>query len=108
MTENSNKQRRLILGRLPAGLGAIAIAVTSASLVVGGLIALRDPVTPSRYAVGARSAGGGDTSQTNLSRELARCRTVTDTQADPDCHAAWDAHRRRFFGNRAAPRSQER
>ena len=108
MTENSTKQKRPIFGRLPAGLGAIAIALTSASLVVGGLIALRDPVTPSRYAVGTRPAGGGDTSQTSLSRELARCRTVTDAQADPDCHAAWDAHRRRFFGSKTAPRSQER
>lgn len=108
MTENSNQRRRPILGRLPAGLGAIAIALTSASLVVGGLIALRDPVTPSRYAVGTRSPAGGDTSQTNLSRDLARCRTVTDAQADPDCHAAWDAHRRRFFGSKTVTKPQER
>jgi len=94
--------------RIPAGTGAIIIAVTSASLVVGGLIALRDPVTPSSYAVGIRSPSSDTAAPTNLSRELARCRTVTDTKADPDCHAAWDAHRRRFFGSRAAIKAEER
>jgi len=108
MTDERKTKRRPIIGNLPAGIGAIAVAVTSASLVVGGLIALRDPVPPSRYAVGVRSAAGGEAQQAHLSRELARCRTVTETSADPDCHAAWEAHRRRFFGSRAATRTQER
>lgn len=107
MTEDRTRKGRSILGRLPAGTGAVIVAVTGATLVVGGLVALRDPVVPSRYAVGVRAPAGNDAAPTNLSRELARCRTVTEASADPDSHAAWEAHRRRFFGSRAT-KIQER
>lgn len=101
---NKHPQRR----RIPAGTGAIVIAVASASLVVGGLIALRDPVTPSRYAVGVSAPSSSEAAHANLARELARCRTVTENQADTDCHAAWEAHRRRFFGRSATTKTKER
>ncbi len=108
MTDDRKKPGRSILDRLPAGTGAIVVAITGAALVVGGLVALRDPVTPSRYAVGIRAPTGNASTPTNLSRELARCRTVTDTSDDPDCHAAWEAHRRRFFGQSTQTKAQER
>lgn len=108
MTDERKKHGRSILDRLPAGTGAIVVAVTGAALVVGGLVALRDPVTPSRYAVGVRAPTGNSNAQANLSRELARCRTVTETSTDPVCHAAWEAHRRRFFGHGTPTQSQER
>lgn len=108
MTDDRKKHGRSILDRLPAGTGAIVVAVTGAALVVGGLVALRDPVTASRYAVGVRAPTGNEAAHANLSRELARCRTVTETSADPECHAAWEAHRRRFFGQSTATKAQER
>ncbi len=108
MTDDRKKQGRSILDRLPAGTGAIVVAVTGAALVVGGLVALRDPVTPSRYAVGVRERTGNGSTHTNLSHELARCRTVTETSADPECHAAWETHRRRFFGQSTQAKAQER
>lgn len=86
------------LDRLPAGLGAVAAAVIAAGLVVGGIVVLRDPVPPTRYVVDVRGAPTSADARANLSRELARCRTVTETSADADCHAAWEAHRRNFFG----------
>lgn len=107
MTEDRKKQGRSIRGRLPAGMGAIVIAITGAGLVVGGLVALRDPVTPSRYVVGVRGPADSDAAQTNLARELARCRTLTETSADLDCHAAWEAHRRHFFGSRSQNKTKE-
>lgn len=108
MTDGQQKRARPNLGRLPAGIGAFTIAFASAALVVGGIVALRDPVTPSRYAVGIRSSATEPTANANLARELARCRTVTDTSADPDCHIVWEAHRRRFFGSRRTREPQER
>lgn len=108
MTDDRKKRGRSIFDSLPAGTGAIFVAITGAALVVGGLVALRDPVTPSRYAVGVRTPTSNGSAPINLSRELARCRTVTETSADPDCHAAWEAHRRRFFGSRTPTKAQER
>lgn len=95
------------LSRVPTGTGAVTIGIAAACLVTAGLIALREPVAPSRYVVGVRPQAANGAARINLSRELARCRTVTDASADPDCHAAWDAHRRRFFGSRTATKAQE-
>lgn len=108
VTDGQQKRARPNLGRFPAGIGAFAIAFASAALVVGGIVALRDPVSPSRYAVGIRSGPTEPAANANLARELARCRTVTETSADADCHAAWEAHRRRFFGSRRTRDPQER
>lgn len=93
--------------RIPAGTGAIVIAVTSASLVVGGIVVLRDPVPATRYVVDVRDARTGADGHASLSRELARCRTATEASADADCHAAWEAHRKRFFGTRTTTKPQE-
>ena len=98
MTEDQKKPRRSNLDRLPSGLGAVAAAVIAAGLVVGGIVTLRDPVPPTRYVVDVRRTRTGADGEANLSRELARCRTVSEASADADCHAAWEAHRRNFFG----------
>lgn len=105
MTEDRKKPRRSKLDRLPSGLGAVAAAVIAAGLVVGGIVTLRDPVPPTRYVVDVRSTRTAADASANLSRELARCRTVIETSADADCHAAWEAHRRNFFGT---PKKQDR
>lgn len=98
MTEEGKKPRRSKLDRLPSGLGAVAAAIIAAGLVVGGIVTLRDPVPPTRYVVDVRGTRTGADGQANLARELARCRTVTEASTDADCHAAWEAHRRNFFG----------
>jgi len=107
MTEDQ-KPRRSKLDRLPSGLGAVAVGVIAAGLVVGGIVALRDPVPPTRYVVDVRSESAPADPSAALSQGLARCRTVTETSADPDCHAAWDAHRRRFFRGPSATKNRER
>lgn len=108
MTEDNKKPRRSKLDRLPSGLGAVAAAVIAAGLVVGGILVLRDPVPSTRYVVDVRGARTGADGHASLSRELARCRTVTEASADADCHAAWEAHRKRFFGHRTPTKTQER
>jgi conjugative transfer region protein TrbK len=86
-------------------MGAVAGAMIAAGLVVGGIVALRDPVPPTRYVVDVRSVRANADGPANLTRELARCRSVTETSTDADCHAAWEAHRRNFFGT---PKKQDR
>jgi conjugative transfer region protein TrbK len=108
MTEDHKKPRRSKLDRLPSGLGAVAAAVIAAGLVVGGIVVLRDPVPSTRYVVDVRGARTDADGHASLGRELARCRTVTEASADADCHAAWEAHRRRFFGTRTTTKPQER
>lgn len=98
MIDDRKKPRRSKLDRLPSGLGAVAAAVIAAGLVVGGIVVLRDPVPPTRYVVDVRGARTSADGNANLSREIARCRTVTEASADAECHAAWEAHRRNFFG----------
>jgi conjugative transfer region protein TrbK len=98
MIDDRTQPRRSKLDRLPSGLGAVAAAVIAAGLVVGGIVTLRDPVPPTRYIVDIRGARTDAGTTANLAHELARCRTVTEASADADCHAAWEAHRRNFFG----------
>lgn len=82
---------------VPAGTGALIVAAIAAGLVTAGIVALRDPVTPARYAVEAPAAAPATRWADPLAERLATCRTATE---DPDgaCQAAWDSHRRRFLG----------
>lgn len=103
--ESSPKDRGV-----PAGTGALIVAAIAAGLVTAGIIALRDPVTPARFAVQARVAAPAKPWTDPLAERLAACRTATE---DPDgtCQAAWDAHRRRFLGTErraAAPEATHR
>jgi conjugative transfer region protein TrbK len=105
LTDPTKPKRSSFRSRIPAGLGAVAAAIIAAGLVVGGIVTLRDPVPPTRYVVDVRNPRPGADARANLARELARCRTVTEASADADCLAAWEAHRRNFFG---APKKQDR
>lgn len=82
---------------IPAGTGALIVAAIAAGLVTAGIVALRDPVTPARYAVQAPATAPAKRWADPLAERLAACRTATE---DPGgtCQAAWDAHRRRFLG----------
>jgi conjugative transfer region protein TrbK len=107
MIDEPQKRRRPKLGRLPAGLGALLVGTLGSALVVGGIVALRDPVTPSRYAVDIRGKTV-ERATAGLTRELTRCRTATEATADAACHAAWETHRRHFFGPSRMSAQEER
>ncbi|WP_447953172.1 putative entry exclusion protein TrbK-alt [Sphingopyxis chilensis] len=74
-------------GKLVAGaiVGGMALALA--------LLAAVDPPAP-RASAPTRISGAD--ARPELGETLRRCRTVTI--ADPECEAAWDAKRRRFFG----------
>ena len=82
---------------VPAGIGALVVGGAAALLVTGALIAMRDPVTPARYVAHEPAAAPAAHRHDPLAARLAACRAVTE-DVDGRCQAAWDAHRRRFFG----------
>lgn len=84
--------------RIPAGSGALALALAGAVLVTGAIIAMREPVTPARYAV-TDAPPAPYVSPEVLADTLARCRTASAETAVTECHAAWEANRRHFFGS---------
>ncbi|WP_177175861.1 putative entry exclusion protein TrbK-alt [Sphingopyxis sp. YR583] len=96
--------RRPKQSRIPSGTGALAIAIAAALLVTGGLIALRDPVPPTHYAV-TEQTPPAKPRRDPLAADLAHCRTATSDE-DGVCQAVWDAHRKRFLGSRRAAPDQ--
>ena len=98
MTEPHDHPRRLGRGRIPGGSGALAVALAGAGLVTGALIAMDEPVTPARYAV-TDAQSTPILSPEVLADTLARCRTASAETAGAECHAAWEAHRKHFFGS---------
>lgn len=98
MTEPHDNPRPASRRRVPAGSGALALALAGAALVTGAIIAMREPVTPARYAV-TDAPPAPYLSPEVLADTLARCRTASAETADAECHAAWEAHRKHFFGS---------
>lgn len=76
-------------GKLAVGAVIGGTALTLALVAALGLPAPRASVPPQISGADAHP-GLGDT--------LRRCRTIT--VPDPECDAAWEAKRRRFFGQR--------
>lgn len=101
MTEPHDHPRPARRGRIPGGSGSLALALVGAGLVTGTLIAMREPVTPARYAV-TDPPPAPYASPEALADTLARCRTASAETAGAECHAAWEAHRKHFFGSRVS------
>lgn len=112
MTETNGQQgsepARHARAGFPAGVGAVITAFAAAALMTGALIAMREPVTPSRYVAEIRADPGGDRARGALATRLARCRAATADTVDAECCAAWDAQHRHFTGRRTGRRQQER
>lgn len=98
MTEPHDHPRPARRSWIPGGSGALALALAGAALVTGAIIAMREPVTPARYAV-TDAPPAPYVSPEALADTLARCRTASAETADAECHAAWEANRRHFFGS---------
>jgi|GEM_PF-1181085 len=98
MTEPHDHPRPRRRHRIPDGYGSLALALAGAILVTGAIIAMREPVTPARYAV-TDAPPAPYVSPEALADTLARCRTASAETAGAECHAAWEAHRRHFFGS---------
>lgn len=85
--------------KIPFRTLAIALAVPAIGIVA--LVALRDPEpSASRYSVTETVPIEADRHRDPLAAELARCRTIAADSVDDRCHAAWEDHRRRFYGER--------
>lgn len=85
--------RELAIGGVIAIVGALA------------LIALQRPAgQDSRFAVVEQAAEPAAAAPDPLMTELIRCRALPPQVDDPTCRAAWEANRRRFFGERRATR----
>ena len=98
MTEPHDHPRPARRSWIPGGSGALALALAGAALFTGAIIAMREPVTPARYAV-TDPPPAPYVSYEALADTLARCRTASAGTADTECHAAWEAHRKHFFGS---------
>lgn len=97
MTEPHDHPRPARRGRITGGCSALALGLAGAGLVTGALIAMREPVTPARYAV-TDVPPAPIVSPEALADTLARCRMASAETAGAECHAAWEANRRHFFG----------
>lgn len=75
--------------------GAAKIAGVAALVGLMMTVAIVSAVTEPR-APEATGAAAARSERDPLAAELARCRAMT--MPDSGCEAAWDAHRRRFFG----------
>lgn len=85
--------------RIPLRTLAIALAVPA--IGIAALVALRDPeASASRYSVTETVPVEADGYRDPLAAELARCRTIAADSVDDRCHAAWESHRRHFYGER--------
>lgn len=104
MTEQSRKKTRLVtvlrrrwrelaIGGVIAIAGALALAALSRSVS-----------QDSRFAVVEQAAEPATAVADPLMTELIRCRALPPQVDDPDCRAAWEENRRRFFGERRAMR----
>ncbi len=73
--------------------GSLALgAILGGLLLTLALVAALDPPAPRAPAPSNPGAGA----QPSSGDTLRRCRIATE--ADPECAAAWEAKRRRFFG----------
>lgn len=85
--------------RIPFRAFAIALAVPA--IGIAALVALRDDEpSASRYSVTETGRTETDRHRGPLAAELARCRTIAADAVDERCQAAWEAHRRHFYGER--------
>lgn len=71
-----------------AGVAALAGLMLTVAIVA----AVNEPRAPA-----SAGAAAARPERDPLAAEIARCRAMT--MPDSGCEAAWDAHRRRFFGN---------
>ena len=77
---------------MPAAAKIAGVAALAGLMMTVAIVAA---VSPPR-ASGPSNAAAARPERDPLAAELARCRTLT--MPDSGCEAAWDAHRRRFFG----------
>ncbi|QBE94050.1 hypothetical protein DRN02_010820 [Sphingomonas paucimobilis] len=66
--------------------------------------ARHDPAGRSRFAVTESGDPVAASADDPLVPELIRCRALPANAVDPGCTAAWEANRRRFFGETRAMR----
>lgn len=73
-------------------MAKLAVAAAFGGLLMAVAIhsAMRPPMPPSTVVVVP-----DESAPSQPARPLRHCRTITEP--DPDCDAAWDAERRRFF-----------
>ncbi|AXB76579.1 hypothetical protein TQ38_008765 [Novosphingobium sp. P6W] len=76
---------------------SVKIAVVAS---MGGIVLAVAAMQANRreHAPVASGASAAKTDTSEISRPPQHCRSATTP--DPQCQAAWEAHRRRFFGNR--------
>jgi len=80
---------------------ALAIALAVPAIGIAALVTLRETEpSPSRFSVTESGETETDRHRGPLAAELARCRTIAADAVDERCHAAWEAHRRHFYGER--------
>lgn len=85
--------------RIPFRMLAIALAMPAIGITA--VVALRGGEPPaSRYSVTETVPVEAERHRDPLVAELARCRTIAADSVDDRCHAAWEAHRRHFYGER--------
>jgi len=77
---------------MPAAARIAGIAALAGMMMTVAIVAVVAP--PRAAAPSAKAAARPE--RDPLAAELARCRALT--MPDSGCEAAWDAHRRRFFG----------
>lgn len=79
----------------------LAIALLILAVGMAAAVALRGHTDPdSRFTVVEGRQADSERERDPLAAELARCRTVPADTVDARCQAAWEAHRRYFYGDR--------